>query len=409
MARPRALRESERGSRAWYRFTNRAAAEDGAPSTTVVDLYDEIGGFFGVPAAEFVRDLRVIDSDRIEVHINSPGGDVFDGIAILNALRQHPADVTTVVDGLAASAASFVAMAGSPVVMSRNAEMMIHDAGGFAVGNSVDMRELADQLDRVSDNIASIYADRAGGSPADWRSVMRAETWYTAEEAVAAGLADRVDGSSNVPAESVESAFDLSIFNFAGRSKAPRPPDVPQTVATAGGQHPTEGGAAVALTDEQISSLRTRLGIAEDADGATILTALDEALAERAEPVVPVVNTAPAVPSLPQGTVPIDQGVLNDLRADAAAGRAAREQQNAERREQILNRAATEGRISLASRSDWAAALERDEQGTVSLINSLASGHFAVDGERGYGTGSDNAAAENDWSAWVVPTARKEG
>lgn len=210
-ARPTAkLRE---GRNDWYRIENNAGT--GAAS---VHIYDEIG-YFGVTAQDFVRDLQAIDADRLELHISSPGGDVFDGIAIMNALKQHKAEVTVVVDSLAASIASVIAMAGDRVLMAKNATLMIHEASGLSIGNADDMRQMADLLDKVSANIASIYADRAGGDAEEWRTRMRAETWYSAEEAVKAGLADELLGADK-PAENT---WDLSIFNYSGRASAPEP------------------------------------------------------------------------------------------------------------------------------------------------------------------------------------------
>src|SRR5690606_38136643 len=118
--------------------------------------------------------------------------DVFDGVAIYNALRDHPADVAVRVDGLAASAASFIAQAGDKVTMNRGSQLMIHDAWGLCIGPAADMRETAALLDRVSDTIAGLYAARAGGTVEDWREAMLAESWYSAEEAVEANLADEV-------------------------------------------------------------------------------------------------------------------------------------------------------------------------------------------------------------------------
>lgn len=167
-----------------------------------------------------VADLGNVTASTLNVHINSPGGDVFDGIAILNALRNFgkTKTVNTIVDGLAASAASFIAQAGSKRTMSKNSEMMIHNASGLVIGQASDMREMADMLERVGTNIASVYAERAGGDVADWLTAMQAETWYSAQEAVDAGLADEVDGE-----EKAENVFDLSIFAFSGRTEAPSP------------------------------------------------------------------------------------------------------------------------------------------------------------------------------------------
>jgi ATP-dependent protease ClpP protease subunit len=172
----------------WYEIKNIAT------DVAEVSIYDEIG-FWGVTASDFVRDLQGVQAKSITLHVNSPGGDVFDGIAILNALRQHPARVEVVIDGLAASAASFIAMAGDSVVMAPNAMMMIHEASGVVFGNAEEMTEMAALLDKTSANIAQVYAQRAGGDPEDWRQAMRAETWYSDQEAVDAGLADAILGA----------------------------------------------------------------------------------------------------------------------------------------------------------------------------------------------------------------------
>lgn len=193
-------------------------------TTAVVRLYDPVdsyGEYWGVSAKEFAQMLDALPSniEEIRLHINSPGGEVFDGVAIVNALRSHDARVVAIVDGLAASAASFIAASADEVVMARNSQMMIHDAWGLCVGNADDMRELADMLDKVSDNIASIYAEKAGGTTAEWRAAMARESWYSAEEAVEAGLADSVDKK----ADAASNRFDLSIFTYAGRDAAPDP------------------------------------------------------------------------------------------------------------------------------------------------------------------------------------------
>jgi ATP-dependent protease ClpP protease subunit len=133
------------------------------------------------------------------LHINSGGGDVFDAVAIYSGLRNHKATVNVAVDGIAASAASFIAMAGDTVGIEKPARMMIHDASGLVIGNASDMRDMAELLDDVSDTIAEIYADRAGESTDTWRGRMKSETWYSAQQAVDAKLADSIIG--NKPAE----------------------------------------------------------------------------------------------------------------------------------------------------------------------------------------------------------------
>lgn len=195
---------------------------DGSRSAQI-HLYGAIGGYWGgIDAQELVPAIRDLDVDTLNVFINSPGGDVYDGIAIRNALRQHSARIVVTIDGLAASAASFIACAGDEVVMGENAEIMIHEAWSIALGNAEDMRTAAADLDRISDNIASMYAAKAGGDADAWRALMKAETWYSADEAVAAGLADRLD-SDTADDTDASNLFDLSMYAHAGRKAASAP------------------------------------------------------------------------------------------------------------------------------------------------------------------------------------------
>lgn len=174
----------------WYRIRN--AVDDDRAQVYLYDFIDP----WGVNAADFVAELRAVSAPTIDLHINSGGGLVFDAVAIYSALRNHAARVETFVDGLAASAASFVAMAGDTITIEKPAKMMIHDASALVWGNAQDMADAAELLDELSDTIAAIYADRAGGTVGKWRDAMKATTWYSAAQAVAAGLADRVAGDT---------------------------------------------------------------------------------------------------------------------------------------------------------------------------------------------------------------------
>ncbi|WP_083459954.1 phage major capsid protein [Jiangella muralis] len=174
----------------WFRIANADDAE-----RAELFIYGAIGDYWGdddVTAAAFARALRTITAPNLDLHINSPGGLVWDGIAIHAALLNHAATVDVYIDGVAASAASFVAMAGDTIVIEKPAKLMIHDASMFVAGNADDMREAAQLLDDLSDTIATVYADRAGGDVETWREAMKVETWYSSAEAVAAGLADRI-------------------------------------------------------------------------------------------------------------------------------------------------------------------------------------------------------------------------
>jgi len=258
---PSKFRARLASERKWYSINNLAGGE------ADVMLYGEIG-WMGTSAEDFVSDLKQLQANQINLHLSSPGGGVFDGIAIMNALRAHPANVTVYVDSLAASIASVIAMAGDRIIVRQAAEFMIHEASGLVIGNAGDCREMAELLDRQSDKIAGIYAARAGGTVEDWRAAMAKETWYSAQEAVDAGLADEIDEPSrkgeDAPDEmAVAASWDLSVFRYAGREQAP----APEPVAKAEAPKPTPPAAAeqgVTLTfnlgdtiDEQVfESLR---------------------------------------------------------------------------------------------------------------------------------------------------------
>lgn len=176
-----------------------------------VDVYDDIGpgGWFsdGLTAKDFAAQLAPL-SGPLDVHINSAGGDVGDGIAIGTAIRNYRGYKTTFADGIVASIATVIFQAGDKRVAEPGSMLFLHDPFTMEMGNAADFRKLAQDLDKHGDNIAAIYADRAGGTPEQWRQVMTTETWYTADEAVAAGLADCTgSGAAELPAD-----FDLAAY-----------------------------------------------------------------------------------------------------------------------------------------------------------------------------------------------------
>lgn len=197
-------------ARQWYKINT----DDAERALVVLD--GEIG--WDVVSSDFARDLRNITAPAIDLHINSPGGAVWDGYTIYNALQTHPATVKAHIVGVAASAASFIAMAADEIVAYRPSEMMIHDAAAYVdvwmVGNPADLTRvlaeltnLRDSLDMTSDEVAAIYARKAGGTAAEWRSLMQATTWYTPDTAHAAGLVDKIHGDdTDPPAPGVDGA-----------------------------------------------------------------------------------------------------------------------------------------------------------------------------------------------------------
>ena len=162
-------------------------------------LYDEIGGW-GIPAKQFVDELKAVKSSRIELHINSPGGGVFDGIAIYNVLKAHPATITTYIDGLAASIASVIALAGETVIMAENALFMMHNPTGLTVGSAEDMRKMAAALDKIRDLLIGTYVAKSGQSEAEIAALLDAETWMNAEEAFDAGFVDQIGDEMDMAA-----------------------------------------------------------------------------------------------------------------------------------------------------------------------------------------------------------------
>jgi ATP-dependent Clp endopeptidase proteolytic subunit ClpP len=365
-------------------------ATEGVVSTLrLYDPIDSYGGDWGVSAKEFSDALAKLpaDTEEIRLHINSPGGEVFEAVTILNLLRQHKAKVVAYVDGLAASAASFLAAGADETIMGQNATQMVHDAWGFAVGNAGDMHSAAEMLDKLSNNIASVYAEKAGGSTEDWRTIMRAETWLTAEEAVTAGLADRIDKPA-ATTSGTKNSFDLTVFAHEGRENAPDPTTIlPRRPPTASAlDSPTTGKPTMAarikppaepaetnpqpkgadtMSAEVIKGLRERLGIPAEAtlDDAGILAAVDEALAEQSD------NT----PVAAAGTVVLDEAQYTELKASAAEGREARQQQLAAARAALVDGAVADGRITPARREHWINTLEADP-GMEPALAGLAKG-----------------------------------
>ena len=191
----------------WYDI--KAASDDIAE----VWIYGEIGEDLSgksIAAKRFIADLDALKVGEIALHINSHGGSVFDGQAIYTALKRHPADITTYIDGLAASIASVVALAGDRVIMPSNAMMVIHDPWALAIGSSGDMRKMADTLDKVAETILNVYDERSPKTREELAAAMAAETWLTAAEAAEYGFADEVTAEMRIAA-----SFDLSRFRNA--------------------------------------------------------------------------------------------------------------------------------------------------------------------------------------------------
>lgn len=337
-------------------------------TTATLRLYDPIdswGEWWGVSAKEFTRVLDELPDEVTEIRllISSPGGDVFEGIAIMNALRAHPAKVVAVVEGIAASSASFIAAAADELVMMQQSQLFIHNAWTITLGDAAELRAVADDLEKACDrNIASVYAAKSGDSVEHWLAEMDKDRWLSAEEAVAEKLADRIEGVGD--AESAKARFDLSVFaRKAGHRAAAR--------ADAQTPDSTEPGTPnqkeeLTVSDTIKAGLRERLGVTDaDATDETLLAALDEALNEAAD-----TEAAPTA-AIPEGAIVVDQAAHEQLRADAEKGRKAMEMLDAQRRDGIIADALKDGRIAASAKDSWRKQLDQDEDGIKALLESF--------------------------------------
>lgn len=186
--------------KSWYSIKNKAG------NVLDISLHDEIG-LWGVTAADFMAELSANQDVRsINLSIHSPGGNLLDGLAIYNKLKAHPARVFGKVEGLAASAASLVLMASDHIEMPENSFLMIHNAHGVAGGDPDDLREFADLMERMQNSAVNVYHARTGKDPGELASMMKAETWMTAEDALADGFIDTIT-------ERIEVAAKIAAFS----------------------------------------------------------------------------------------------------------------------------------------------------------------------------------------------------
>jgi len=228
-------------ARKWFEVR----AEAGSDSAEIF-IYDQIGYDWwdgsGVTATKFVEELNALSVSKIDLRLNSPGGLVFDGVTIANAIARHPADVTVHIDGLAASIASVIAIAGNHVRMADNALFMIHNPATGIWGEARDLRKEADVLDQIRDSLIVSYKAKTGMSEEDLIAAMDAETWYSAAKALEAGFVDEL-----TPSVPIKATFDLSRFRNAPKPEGTQPAAAPVPAATSDRQS--------SLTQEQLAEI----------------------------------------------------------------------------------------------------------------------------------------------------------
>lgn len=327
-------------------FTVRNASASDRPAEILV--YEQIGKDFfdrsGINAKDFDKALKEIpDGKQIYVRINSPGGNVWDGVAIYNMLARIRDRVTVYVDGIAASIASVIAMAGKQIVMPKSATMMIHDASGFCVGNADEMRKLADVLEQHSDQIADIYSKRGGKSKEEYRRMMKEETWMTGEDAKSNGLADVVSDDAPVFAN-----LDLSCFR--------RVPGAILAQISAAARGGANNENTKLMNREQIIALLKEHGIevANDATDQWLLDQLKQVMNKaKASKPAGEKTESPDMKSL-QSALDAATAALNEIKTE-------RDKEKKSRITNVINKAVEENRLPAAQAQKWIDRAMRDD------------------------------------------------
>lgn len=192
-----------------------------------VYVYDVISSWWGANAADLVKALADAGDRTVHLHINSPGGDVFEARAMASAIVAHPGKVITHIDGLAASAATYLALAANEVRMTEGGLFMVHNSWTMAYGNKTELRDTADLLQKIDGTIAADYARKTGKALADVQAWMDDETWFTAEEAKAEGFIDAIDANTKRDSAANDQAANAARWDLSAYAKAPKltPPE----------------------------------------------------------------------------------------------------------------------------------------------------------------------------------------
>lgn len=339
--------------RQWFRVVHN---EDTSKPVEIL-IYDQIGKSWwddsGVGAKEFADELKTIAAGReIVVGINSPGGSVWDGLAIYHQLQARKDKVVCRVDGVAISAASFIACAGRELQMPKNTLMMIHEPAAMAAGSADEMRKAAEALDRHGEVIAGIYATKTGKTAKEMRAMMRDETWFTGDEAKACGLCDTVTDEVALTAN----------FDFSGFRRVPK--DLGKNTPTNSAAARSGAGNTI-MTRAQVIALLKKHGIqySENATDAELIALLDK---------IPTASATPASNPAPTPATPANPTAAPTPAANPAAGqpdanaRITRMEQvyEAERRNRItaaVTECVSQCRIPAAQRDAWVSRAMADE------------------------------------------------
>lgn len=356
-----------------------------------IDLFGEVGWEI---TAKDVR-TQLDGAGDVDVFLNSPGGDVYEGLAVMNALRAHEGAVTVFIEGMAASIASVIAVGGADRVVARpHAELMLHHAWAGSLGNADEMRKSAENLERISANLADIYADKTGMSSDEVLDLMSAETWFSASEALAAGLVDAVeDARRPAMARDRDPVFAKAMarFRFNGRGAAPAPrvnAAVESPPSTSKGEPMSfleKIADAVGMSPEEVRDELSGFFNAQDDEGKPEPVkeeSEEEQTSEDSEEPVEGVDaeseddadeeedTAPT----PSDSVTLDRETYDVLKAAAHHGWQAKQESEERALVAEVDRWVAEGRISAALRSKAVAAMKRDAEIARDLYGSNPAG-----------------------------------
>jgi len=329
-----------------------------------ISIFDTIGGW-DFTVKDFKRDFDAIKkSKKLRLLLNSPGGDVFDGMAIYNLLAGYRDKLSVEVLGVAASIASVIALAGRELIMAQGSYLMIHNPSGIVVGNAGDMRKTAETLDKIAGQMANIYAGKSYLSREEVLAAMEEESWYTAAEAVEAGFADRVEDRGQIAAL----AFDMRQFNY-GR--------VPEILASrpavdGGDEIQNKGGEEMRTLNEILVALselsEEETAKATDEDKQRIAQIFDFAGLEAKN--VGLVETVEAL----QRKVALQEEKINLLLTENQEKTRQLDELKRARslaeKDQVIEKALSEGRITPRNRAQWEAQYDKDPEGTKKLLEA---------------------------------------
>lgn len=220
-------------------------------------VYDVIDAYWGASAKDLIQALADAAGKPVDLHINTPGGDVFEARTMVTALRAHAPGVTAYVDGLAASCGSWLMLAGDQVKIADGAMVMVHNSWTLAWGNKSELRSTADLLDKIDSTIVADYARKTGQSAADLAALMDAETWMTAQEAVDAGFADAIVGAADHGGQAGAAGGAANRWNLAAYANAPKPADPPSDDAAAQRAIDEQAQRIARLNRSRLSLLQT--------------------------------------------------------------------------------------------------------------------------------------------------------